>query len=514
MARRGEARARTAVIAIAVGIGTTLVPVAPASAAAAELTFLEVEKDGVGGVSGINQPLDLAFAPDGDNLYVVGGASNSVAAFHIDSGEADLDFDAAVVDGSGGVDGIAGARGIAVSPGGEHVYVAGNTEDAVATFLRNLDGSLTFLEEDVDNVSGVDGLDGAWAVTVAPDGGSVYVTGDVESSVAVFDRDPATGLLTYVEAEKDGAGGVDGIANATGVAVSPDNQHVYVTGCLDNGVAAFTRDPVTSALTFVGEVENGQPGVSGLACARGVAVSPDGKYVTVAAETGDSLVTFTRDATSGALTFASKVTDGVGGVTGLNGVRDVAFSPDGTQAFGAGYVADALAAFSRDAATGALTFVEAEVEGVGGVDGVNGPAAIVVQPDGAGVYTSGETEDSVAVFTRDTTVPPTPPATTPASRTVTLEASKTKVVKGKKVKFSGSVASATASCASGVPVQLRKKVGKKPYKLVATLTANAQGKYKTKRKVTKKAKYQVLVVATPACGAAQSKPVKIKLLKP
>jgi 6-phosphogluconolactonase (cycloisomerase 2 family) len=507
MARRC---ARGLAVALAVGLGTSMVPVAPASAAPAQLSFLEVEKNGVGGVTGIDQPLDLAVAPDGDNVYVVGSASNSVATFHIDSGQSDLDFDAAVVDGAGGVDGIAGARGVAVSPGGEHVYVAGNTEDAVATFLRNLDGSLTFLEEDVDGAGGVDGLAGAWGITVTPDGGSVYVTSDLDSSVAAFDRDPGTGLLTFVEFEKDEVAGVDGLFLSTGVAVSPDNKHVYATGCGDNGVATFSRDPVTSALTFVEKDEQGDPGISGLGCARGVAVSPDGKHVLVAAESGDSVVTFTRDATTGALTFASKVTNGVDGVTGIDGVRDVVLTADGTQAFTAGFVNAALAGFTRDASSGALTFVEAELEGVGGVDGLSGAAAVAIQPDGLGVYVSGENEDSVAAFTREAS-PPTAP---PASRTVALKASKAKVVKGKKVKLSGVVSSAAASCASGVPVALKRKVGKKPYKVVANLTTNAQGKYKVKRKITKKTRFQVVLAATPACGAALSKVVKVKLKKP
>jgi 6-phosphogluconolactonase (cycloisomerase 2 family) len=503
-------RVRALAVALAVGLGTSLVPVAPASAAPAQLAFLEVEKNGVGGVSGIDQPLDLAVTPDGDHVYVVGSASNSVATFHVDPGQSDLVFDAAVVDGAGGVDGIAGARGVAVSPGGQHVYVAGNTEDAVATFLRNLDGSLTYLDEDVDGAGGVDGLDGAWGVTVAPDGGSVYVTSDLDSSVAAFDRDPVTGLLTFVELEKDGVAGVDGLFLSTGVAVSPDNKHVYATGCGDNGVATFARDPVTSALTFVEKDEQGDPGISGLGCARGVVVSPDGKHVLVAAESGDSVVTFARDATTGALTFSSKVTNGVGGVTGLDGVRDVVLTPDGTQAFTAGFVNAAVAGFTRDAASGALTFVEAELEGVGGVDGVSGAAAIAVQPDGLGVYSSGENEDSVAAFTREAS----PPATPPATRTVTLKPSKSKVAKGKKVKLSGAVTSAAPACANGVPVVLRRKVGKKPYKVVANLTTNAQGRYKTKRKVTKKTRFQVTVVLTAACGEALSKAVTVKITKP
>ena len=54
--------------------------------------------------------------------------------------------------------------------------------------------------------------------------------------------------------------------------------------------------------------------------------------------------------------------DGVGGVDGLSGAQSVAVSPDGGHVYVAGsYGTTRLAVFARDVATGALTFVEAAV---------------------------------------------------------------------------------------------------------------------------------------------------------
>ena len=42
-----------------------------------------------------------------------------------------------------------------------------------------------------------------------------YVTGNGDDAVAVFSRASSTGALTFVEVQKDGVNGVDGLATAT-----------------------------------------------------------------------------------------------------------------------------------------------------------------------------------------------------------------------------------------------------------------------------------------------------------
>jgi DNA-binding beta-propeller fold protein YncE len=100
-----------------------------------------------------------------------------------------------------------------------------------------------------DGVGGVNGLDGTNFVSVSPDGARAYATGYCDSKVVVFKRDAGTGSLTFANLHGDGTYGVDGIANAAGVAPSPDGANVYVTGDGDNAVAAFKVTPLPEPAT-------------------------------------------------------------------------------------------------------------------------------------------------------------------------------------------------------------------------------------------------------------------------
>ena len=196
-------------------------------------------------------------------------------------------------------------------------------------------------------MGGVDGLDGAYYVTVSPDGANVYVTGNDDDAVAVFTRNATTGALTFVEAEFDETAGVDGLDGANSVAVSPDGKYVYVASRRDDAVAYFWRNPSSGLLTYRGMVQDGVGGVDGLNGARALTISPDGSQVYVASQYDDALAAFDRSADDGSLTFVAAYKDGVGGLDGLDTADGVAVSPDGAHVYVGGYGDDALAVFAR-----------------------------------------------------------------------------------------------------------------------------------------------------------------------
>jgi DNA-binding beta-propeller fold protein YncE len=76
----------------------------------------------------------------------------------------------------------------------------------------------------------------------------------------------------------------------------------------------------------------------------------------------------------------------------------VAVNPDGSQVYVAGNSDDAVAVFSRNEATGALTFVETKKNGTDGVDGLEGAISVAVSPDGSHLYAAGNVDNAVAVF--------------------------------------------------------------------------------------------------------------------
>ena len=184
------------------------------------------------------------------------------------AGATPIAFLEAHFDGSAGVDGLEGARSVTVSPDGANVYVVSIHDNSLATFSRDpVTGALTFVDALFDGQGGIDGLDGAFgnhSIVVSPDGANVYVAASDDDSVAVFNRDPDTGALSFSEIFRHGVGGIDALDGPWGVTVSRDGAHVYVAAFLSQAIAVFDREPVTGALTFVDAAFNNQGGVVGM----------------------------------------------------------------------------------------------------------------------------------------------------------------------------------------------------------------------------------------------------------
>ncbi len=387
---------------------TAAVLAGAAPAAAQGLSFLESFEDGVGGVAGLDRPSAVAVSDDGNSVYTASLDDDSIAVFSRDTGDGTLTFVEVLTDGVGGVDGLARATDVTVSPDGQHVYATGFTDAAVAVFSRNpTTSALTFVEVQrnlAGNVAG--GLAGAEAVEVSADGAHVYVAGALEDTVAIFSRDSTTGMLTFVDFLQRGVGGVMGIAGARSIAISPDGTDLYVAGPNDNALAVFTRDPATGLLSFVEFHQDGVGGVDGLDAVNHVAVSPDGEHVYAASPLDSAISIFAR---TGSLSFVGIAQNGFLGISGLLNTRGVDVSSDGQKVLAVGFLDDALVSFQRDANTGLLTFVDNAFDGVEGVDGLDGATAVAISADSANAYAVGELGSAIAVFAVDGAGPPPPP---------------------------------------------------------------------------------------------------------
>jgi DNA-binding beta-propeller fold protein YncE len=219
---------------------------------------------------------------------------------------------------------------------------------------------------------------------VSADGKNVYVSGGVgaNSQIAAFKRKTTNGLLSQLKGKNGcvlfagyGGGKVCALGRSIDTpstpALSPDGKNLYVAATHSLAVDVFKRTPSTGALTQLAGTAGclslqGTGGACtvapGLDQAAAVAVSPDGAHVYVA---GSGIAAFARDATTGALTQLA----GTGGcinsdgsapcaiANGLSQLRAIAISSDGKSVYvgGGGGKHGSLAAFERDAATGALT---------------------------------------------------------------------------------------------------------------------------------------------------------------
>jgi DNA-binding beta-propeller fold protein YncE len=347
--------------------------------------------DGTGGdTAALDGAADVAVSPDGESVYVVSNESDAIALF-TRAIDGSLNFQGCIQDNSSGelCDGIGGespglrsANGVAISPDGQNVYVASFLSDSVTWFTREEGGTLT-PQGCIQNTGGTAcagiggtaaGLDGAYDVTVSPDGLNVYVVSYGSDAVVAFDRAPDGTLSADGCVQDTGlmicATSFAGLDGPRSVAVSPDGDNVYVGALIDDSLVTFDR-AAGGALTPVSCIQgptftdcNGSGGTAnGLDGISATIVSPDGKQVYVASLTSDALTAFDR-APDGSLSTAGCIQNtgrtecaNAGGSTtaGLDGAIDVAASPAGDNLYVVSFNSDAVVAFGREVSSTTTT---------------------------------------------------------------------------------------------------------------------------------------------------------------
>jgi 6-phosphogluconolactonase (cycloisomerase 2 family) len=290
-------------------------------------------------------------------------------------------------------------RGFAIA--GVLVCVIGVPKDVLAeTECRKFSFIAEYVNVATPGPNDIAGLDGAEGVAVSPDGTCVYAVGYSDDSIVVFERNPTTGALTYLENHSDGdmSGVIDGLNGARSVVVTPDNQNgngfVFVAGDADDRIATFEQQPGSCRLSYLGA--NSHLDLNG---PRDLALSPDGLDLLVAAGAGPGrLVTFAINA-NGTLTHLQTFTDNLDLATCLAGANGVAVSADGNCVYVAASGDDAICVFNRDAGSGLLA-VSQEFDEDFGATHLNDARAVAASPDNKSVYAVAHASDALTVATR------------------------------------------------------------------------------------------------------------------
>jgi DNA-binding beta-propeller fold protein YncE len=335
---------------------------------------------------------------------------------------------------------LAGPFGVAVSADGKSVYAVSRDSNAVARFTRNTTtGAITqptgsagcISETGAGPCADGHGLSGANSVAVSADGKSVYVTS--LTGVARLTRDPTTGAITQPAGtagciSETGAGPcADGHALSDGadsVRVSADGKSVYVASFPNNAVLRLNRNTTSGAITqpagaagCISETGAGPCADGhGLTGAAWIAVSPDGKSVYAAANTGKAIARLNRDTTTGAITqpagTAGCISEtGAGPCAdghGLSGPVWVTVSPDGKNVYAAAHFSNAVVRLNRNTTSGAITqpagsagcISETGAGPCADGHGLSLAFSVEVSADGKSVYVASLLSDAVARFIR------------------------------------------------------------------------------------------------------------------
>ena len=260
---------------------------------------------------------------------------------------------------------------VVLSPDGKFAYTPSNSAQAISAFRVGAGGRLTQLAGAAGCYSSSTGgctkaVDTVWAFGIAlpPDGRSLYLTTTFPThTLDQFSRNPSTGTLAQLPGalaclgRQDECTDTGGLNQPRGIVFSPDGRFVYVTAFSGNGVTVLTRDPGSGQLTPAGCVKQGKatkdcPGTArNLDGATDIDVSRDGRFVYVTSFRGDAITAFARDAATGALTeigcLARGGKSGCAAGRGLDGAYDLALSRDGRHVYVASRFSRAVAVFAR-----------------------------------------------------------------------------------------------------------------------------------------------------------------------
>jgi CSLREA domain-containing protein len=402
-------------------------------------------------VPGAAGPYGVLVTHDGKHVYSADEGDGLVTVYGRDS-NGQLVFQGGELDESNGVTTLAGARMLVEHPNGEVIYVSAMVDDAVTAFRRDLNsGQLTL----IDSVRQGDtyglcaplpcsppqltGMDGAFGMAVSPDGSYLYTSSINDSTIKVFGLNPdgsiKLGVLQFpVQTVTNAA-----LSAGYEITLSPDGAYLYATGYVSDALLVFSRNASTGQLTFVESFNAGQvPTLNGV---FRVTISPDGNFLYTASYDSHSLTAFRRDPSTGKLTFLASYTDGAGGIDGLNQASSVKLSPDGRVLFATGHGDDALAVFDRNPLTGLLTFRQAIKRNGSGVPALAGARDVAVAPDGRMVFATGHDDNRVVALAfanpRPALISLAPASAQAGSPSFTLAVNGVNFVQGAVVRWNG-----------------------------------------------------------------------------
>ncbi len=352
-----------------------------ASAAAAPGGLREVEEQGAASLSNAE---GVAVSPNGRYVYGVGFASDDVVAFARNASTGAITFDNAV---DGSVDGLDGPNGVAVAPDGDHLYVPGDNSDTIHTFEVQPDGDLNNIDSELDNDGAIDGLEGAFDAIVSPNGDHVYVTGAAEDKIGAFHRG-SDGELAWFDTYIDGLEDIVNLDDPRGIAMSPNGKNLYVASNDDGAVLTFRSFPDTGQLDFV------ESDAGFFSPVNDVEVSRDGTRVYAAFDSG--VRTFRRNTSTGALSLIG-LTPSDPPAEPLASVFGLAASPDGGHVYASVDSLDEGVATLRTRANAALDYQELD-----SISEFIDPSDVAVSGDGRHVYLSGGSvgDGHIAAYSR------------------------------------------------------------------------------------------------------------------
>ena len=230
----------------------------------------------------------------------------------------------------------------------------------------------------------------------SPDSRYLYAVGSMALTVFEIVDSKLVHLESHTDPNQGQAAGAI-MSGARGVAISPNGKWVYSSWNQSGSLVVHQRDPDTGLLTLAQALRaGGKVPVKGLTSVMHCTVSPDGNFVYTSGGRfgGADAVCCFKVGIEGNLTLVQQLL-GDDLPEGFGGGNEIAISPKGDLVAVACTTADQLARFSRDRNTGRLEAIDSVQSGE---EDTPGAAGVCFDPTGRDILVADENSNSIVVF--------------------------------------------------------------------------------------------------------------------
>lgn len=245
------------------------------------------------GSTGLDEPVDLAFSPEGEHLYVVSTASQSgLAQYSYNPQNGSLHL--------------------------ENFYEFDNTG------------------EPFDNIS------------ISSHGNYVFIWNTYSCDITMLGRDKISGALTYLSASSQQSIGGLYLSRLTEIAISNDQKNLYAAYGENDVLINYSIDSINHQLEVLQILDYETLAMDGLQGIQQVGVRNDGTFVYTSSYDNNSLGLFYRDQSDGMLTFLKDYTEPENEFNGLDKINGICIPFDDRNMYLISDVEEAVASYSID----------------------------------------------------------------------------------------------------------------------------------------------------------------------
>jgi 6-phosphogluconolactonase (cycloisomerase 2 family)/uncharacterized protein (DUF58 family) len=260
---------------------------------------------------------------------------------------------------------------LGMHPSGKFLYSLNQTTNSISIFTVNsTTGALTAAGSAATAA-------GPFYMVFSPNGSFAYVTCDSASAVLGFAVNSTTGALTPVSGSPYAING----GRVRGIAISPDNKYLYVADrdATPSGISGFTINQSTGALTKMASSFSGD-------FIGTMIVDKAGKFLYAGSPADVNVSGYSINASTGALTFVADY------AAGTSDTSVWTFDPTGTYIYGGSTVNNKVFGFKQNT-DGSLTAISGM------------PVSTSVLPNGGGVHPNGKFAYVVSTISETTLTP-------------------------------------------------------------------------------------------------------------